>query len=367
MEGHHSLAGRLAHAVHRRFLWLLLGCYAAAAVWPAPGLWLRGRSLGEVVVLGERLTLSLPLALLALLLANAGLGVRTGHLRGLLRGPWVLAAGLAANLLLPLAALAVLAAAVRTWHNADEAQALLAGVALVAAMPVAGSSAAWSQRADGDLSLSLGLVLGSTLLSPLTTPVALHAGGLLTAGGYADALHGLAASGTGGFLAVGVVAPSLLGLLGRRLAGEQRLAAAGPALKLAGSVVLLLLCYVNAAVSLPQAVADPDWDFLALLLAAVVAVCLSTFAAGWLLARLLRADAGRRAALVFGLGMNNNGTGLVLAGTALAAFPRVMLPLILYNLVQHLVAGVVSVRMAGTPGPGPAGSAAVPPRGRDAA
>jgi BASS family bile acid:Na+ symporter len=366
MDAHHSFAARLAHVVHRRFLWVLLGCYAAAALGPAPGLWLRRLSLGEVTVLGERLTLSLPLALLAFLLANAGLGVRAGRLRGLLPGPWVLVSGLAANLLLPLAALAALAWAVRGWHNADEANALLAGVALVAAMPVAGSSAAWSQRSDGDLSLSLGLVLGSTLLSPLTTPVALHAAGLLAAGGYADALHGLAESGTGGFLAVGVVGPSLLGLLGRPLIGEARLAAAGPGLRMAGSLVLLLLCYVNAAVSLPQAVADPDWDYLALLLAAVVGVCLAAFAGGWLLGRLLRADAAQRIALTFGLGMNNNGTGLVLAGTALAAFPRVMLPLILYNLLQHLVAGAVSVRMAGAPDPRPP-AAAAPARRRGAA
>jgi BASS family bile acid:Na+ symporter len=44
---------------------------------------------------------------------------------------------------------------------------------------------------------------------------------------------------------------------------------------------------------------------------------------------------------MYGLGMNNNGTGLVLASLALASFPRVMVPIILYNLVQHLVAGAV--------------------------
>jgi BASS family bile acid:Na+ symporter len=347
MDGAHDFVARLAHAMHRRFLWLLLACYAAAALWPGLGLWLRGLSLGQVEVLGERLALSLPLALLAVLLANAGLGVRSGQLRGLLRAPAALAAGMAANWLLPLGGLCALAWGLRAWHNAEEAQCLLVGVALAAAMPVAGSSAAWSQRSDGDLSLSLGLVLGSTLLSPLATPVALHAAGLVTQGDYAEALRRLADSGTGGFLAAGVVLPVLLGLLGRRLLGEGRAAAAGPALKLTGSAVLLLLCYVNAAVSLPQAVADPDWDFLALLLAAVVAVCGGAFGAGWLLSRLLRADRARRAALTFGLGMNNNGTGLVLAGTALAAYPRVMLPLILYNLAQHLIAGAVSMRLGG--------------------
>jgi bile acid:Na+ symporter, BASS family len=44
--------------------------------------------------------------------------------------------------------------------------------------------------------------------------------------------------------------------------------------------------------------------------------------------------------LVFGLGMNNNGTGMVLAASALAHLPNVMLPIILYNLVQHVAAGV---------------------------
>ena len=44
---------------------------------------------------------------------------------------------------------------------------------------------------------------------------------------------------------------------------------------------------------------------------------------------------------MFGLGMNNNGTGLVLASMSLADHPRVMLPIIFYNLVQHLIAGFV--------------------------
>ena len=63
------------------------------------------------------------------------------------------------------------------------------------------------------------------------------------------------------------------------------------------------------------------------------------FAAGWGIAKFLRAGRDQRAALMFGLGMNNNGTGLVLAATALAAHPQVMLPIIFYNLAQHLVAG----------------------------
>jgi len=44
---------------------------------------------------------------------------------------------------------------------------------------------------------------------------------------------------------------------------------------------------------------------------------------------------------MYGLGMNNNGTGLVLASLTLASYPRIMIPIIFYNIVQHLVAGAV--------------------------
>src|SRR5207249_3855380 len=83
----------------------------------------------------------------------------------------------------------------------------------------------------------------------------------------------------------------------------------------------------------------PDWDFLAVNLAVVVTLCFLAFAAGWLIARWLKADLPQQVSLMFGLGMNNNGTGLVLASMALADHPRVLLPIIFYNLVQHLLAG----------------------------
>ncbi len=348
MDSHKNTMHAIAHFIHRHFLILLLAAYAAAALVPAPGLWLRGVSLGTTSVAGEAVHWTLPLVMLAVILFNAGLGMQMRRLTELVRQPSALAAGLAANLFLPLALLMSLSVLLHFWHDHGEAQSLLVGLALVAAMPVAGSSAAWVQRADGDLPLSLGLVLGSTLLSPWTTPLALHAVGLLTDGTYADALHRLADAGTGTFLLAGVVVPSLAGALVHALVGEARLARVRPYLKLGSTLVLLVLCYANAAVALPHMMVDPDWDFVAMLLVAVAALCATTFAAGWVLSRLLRTDPGQRAALMYGLGMNNNGTGLVLAAAALAAYPRVLLPLIAYNLVQHLVAGGVGLTMKTT-------------------
>ena len=65
------------------------------------------------------------------------------------------------------------------------------------------------------------------------------------------------------------------------------------------------------------------------------------FGAGAIVACFLQTSHPERTSLMFGLGMNNNGTGLVLASMTLADHPQVMLPIIFYNLVQHLVAGGV--------------------------
>lgn len=333
----------LSHLIHEHFIVLLLGSYAVAAVWPGPGLAIRSISFGEVTVFGETARITLPVVMLALLLLNAGLGVQTGELRNLLWHPLTLGTGLAANLLVPIVYIFAVSQVMRLWHNPDEVQNVLVGLALVASMPIAGSSTAWSQNANGNLALSLGLVLFSTFLSPLTTPVALHSVGWITTGDYSEDLHELASDGAGGFLAVSVILPSLLGITGHAAIGGSRMNRAKPVLRLLNSIDLLLLNYSNAAVSLPQTVADPDWDFLVVTLAVVVALCILSFAVGWCIAYWLKAGLPQQVSLMFDLGMNNNGTGLVLASMALADHPRVLLPIIFYNLVQHLVAGAVDL------------------------
>jgi BASS family bile acid:Na+ symporter len=336
-----NLVVSLSHVVHENFLWFVLGSYVVAAAWPTLGVMIRDVSFGTIILFKETVKISLPVVMLAFLLLNAGLGVQTSELKNLGRRPLVLAAGLAGNLFVPIAYIGVVSQTMQLWHNSDEVQNILVGLALVASMPIAGSSTAWSQNANGNLALSLGLVVLSTLLSPLTTPVVLHAVGLLTTGDYSEDLHELASSGTGGFLAVGVILPVLLGMAGHAAVGEARIASSKPALKLVNSINLLLLTYSNASLSLPQVVAEPDWDFLAVILAAVACLCVLAFVSGWLIAWLVRADVRQRISLMFGLGMNNNGTGLVLASMALADHPLVLLPIIFYNLVQHLVAGGV--------------------------
>ncbi len=104
-------------------------------------------------------------------------------------------------------------------------------------------------------------------------------------------------------------------------------------LKFINSIVLLLMNYSNAPVSLPQAIADRDYDFLACTLAISAGLCSTLFAAGYVMSRLFKLERDDRTSLMFGLRMNNNGTGLVLASLALSAYPIIMVPLIFYDLI----------------------------------
>lgn len=339
MERVRNFADAASRFLDRYFLVLLLVGYVLAAVLPGLGLRMRRMSVGDVAVAGDQVTLSLPFLMLAFLLLNAGLATETSALRNTIRRPWLLVLGLLANLAVPLVFILVIAGCMHGWPEVEETQTILMGLALVAAMPIAGSSTAWTQKSDGDLALSLGLVLLSTFLSPWTTPLVLKSVSFLREGDFSEDLHELATEGTGTFLFLGVLLPSALGIGIRHALGEERMKAAKPFVKLANGIVLLALVYSNASLSLPDVVARPDADYLVLIVVAVVALCLAAFASGWWLSRAMKLNEKQTASMVFGLGMNNNGTGLVLAAMALRGHPEAMLPILCYNLVQHLVAG----------------------------
>ncbi len=342
----HHAAARIVHVIHKYFILIIILSYILSAIYPDLGLRIRSANLGSAEFFHEQISFSLPPAMLAFLLFNAGLGVRIRELAGVLHSPSLLLAGAAANLLAPLVFVISVSFTMKLWHNPDEVQQILTGLALVASMPIAGASTAWAQNANGNLALSLGLILLTTLCSPILTPIVLHTVGFVTTGDYSEDLHELAASGAGSFLGVWVILPSLLGIFTHRIVGEKFAALISPYVKLANFVILALLNYSNAALTLPGVISQPDLDFVAIMLIIVSVLCFVMFGAGYLLSRAFRADRADAASLMFGLGMNNNGVGLVLASQALPDHPGVMLPIIFYNLIQHFVASLVDLVMS---------------------
>lgn len=337
-----SLSALASHFIHRHFLILLVLSYGLAAIAPQFGLWLRHIQLGQAHLPdGSSIKLSLALVMLAFLLFNAGLGIKVRELTGLWKQPTVIVCGFVANIAVPIILVLGLRGLMQFWHSSDELQNLLVGLAMIISMPIAGSSTAWSQNANGNLSLSLGLVFLSTMLSPITTPVVLNIFGGITIGDYSSDLRELASQGTNAFMILTVVLPSILGIFAHVILGEQRTGSIKPFLKLANFIVLLLLNYSNASTSLPEVFGKPDADYLLFVYCTTIVLCVAAFSAGWLISKWLKTSRTDQAALMFGLGMNNNGTGLVLATATLSDHPAVLLPMIFYTLVQQVLAAIV--------------------------
>jgi BASS family bile acid:Na+ symporter len=337
-------ADRLASFFQRHFLWLLLACYLLAACWPTPGLTMRlwewkPARLGYV-------PLSLPLFLLAVMLFSAAILTDLSQLRIVSRHPFVLAAALVAVWLGP--ALLVLVAGVLVPWTIDgrTTAGLLVGLALVATMPVANSSVAWTQHAAGNLGLGIALVVVSILLSPWVTPHLLTLLGMSLSPGERAYCAALVNQFSGLFFIVWVILPTLAGFLCRLALTPERVAAAQSWLNLASATALLLLNYINSALALPEIRESP----LSLLVAtAVFAALLSVvgLVAGWLIAWLMRLKSETRIALMFGLSMKHTGLALILAGAVLSNAPIATLMIVLATLMQHLLAGVVQRCMSG--------------------
>lgn len=328
--------------LQRRMLWLLLGSYGVGAFAPRMGVRLRDLSMGTLrLPFGTTQEATLPTLMLGFLLVVAGLGTDLRQLKHVARKPALVVLGLVANTLWPVVFTTVVAFVVQSWRNDVEAQSLLVGLAMAGAMPVAGASATWSQNAEGNIALSLAIVLGSTIASPVLTPLVLHAVAGVTHGDYSEDLDELAQGTAVAFVVFAVVVPSLLGLTMRRLVGARRIERVLPALKCANLVVLLLLNYSNASLVLPGIVRTSNMNFVLLAASITACMCAGGFVAGWTIARKLGAARGDRISLTFALGMSNNGSGLVLASSALSDHPLVLLPLVLYNLAQQCGAGVV--------------------------
>jgi BASS family bile acid:Na+ symporter len=331
-----GLRSRFSHFLHRYFLGLLISSYALGGLFPGFGKVICHISLGQISVFGETTSFSMGMLMLGILLFNAALSLE--RVRDLIRTPRFLVAGLAANLFLPVIVLYFTSYTMSFWSTSEHLQAVIVALALLSAVPVAGSATAYTQNTDGDVPLSIGLVLLSTFLSPWLMPISLHLINYFSFGDYTPALLQLETGAPTLVLFLSVLLPSVLGLGMRPLLGTQRIQSFKPNLKLLNSTCLLLLNYAMASIALPQVFVSPDWGFLATALCFGFLLCAIDFMSGWWIARILRAKTAQCLALMFGVGMNNNGTALVLASLAFVNTPKILVPMIFYNLVQNVIA-----------------------------
>ncbi|MGD1221923.1 sodium-dependent transporter [Streptomyces krungchingensis] len=314
--------------------WAVGAAYLAAAAAPGPGLWLRRtHPVLQVPVDTSHL-------LLSLVLFSAGLQVPVRDLRSLVRRPTPLLTGLVLHLVAPLLIIPGVAFALRHSPDSDGGSGLIAGMIVIVAMPVAAGATVWTGKGAGDQPTTVGLVLTSTFVSPLTIPVTMTALCPLLDGAYAGTLAAAAQSAGSGFALSGVL-PCGAGIL-CRTALPQRLTArlldlAVPA-ALLGS---LLLTYVNAGAALAPFLTHPEPLLFTAALTVSATVCGLSFALGAITTRLLRLDASVGVSVTLACGMTNSSAGAVLVATTLPDRPHVLLPVLAYSLLQKVAAGRV--------------------------
>lgn len=334
--------GKAASWIHGSFLWLLVASYLLAAVAPGPGLAIRRlaftRSTGGEV--------SAPLLLLALLLFCAAVVVRGSQVRDLLQRPSVLLLSLLAVWIMPGLFVGLMSWLLPLFLGPNISAGMMIGLALVAAMPVANSSVAWTQNAHGNVALGLGLIVLTIVLSPIATPQMLNLMGLALSEAETKHCEMLVTKFSGAFFIIWVILPSAAGLVCNRLAGPGRIERARGSIRFVSAIALLTLNYTNASLAMPKVIKSESVQTILFFAIMAMSISVLGIASAWLMSRVLSLGEDSWISLVFGFSMKHTGLALVLAGEVLQDEPRAILMIVLATLLQHIVAGIVDKWLA---------------------
>ncbi len=316
----------------------LLFAYALATFLPAPGLWLRGLRLGAESV-------HPPQILLALLLLTAGISTSRDALRRVLFFRYQMLLMLTLSWIAP--AMSAMVIAFGVWCLGCPGSVAL-GIVIVSAMPIANSSVGWSTLLGGHVAMSIAILVCSTALSPLLTPLLVSLGSQEIGAAEAALRSTPWSEGMGQFFFVWVLLPVFAGVLvaGRltRVQSKQLT----PSLKRLSFGILVLLNYLNGAACLPRLAEQPEMLFWP----AVAALALLGLSFGacqffkWLSNKfsiIPRLSSANQNSLTLAVVMRNTGAALVFAGEALPTFALVSITIVTYTLVQHLGVGVLLV------------------------
>jgi BASS family bile acid:Na+ symporter len=333
---------RLAALLHRYFLAILLAVYLLAGLLPGPGAWIRELAVRFPGGSQERFSM----VLLAVLLFCAAAVIELSDVRDLIEHPSTLLSGLLACWFGPLLLVVAAGFLLPRMFGGPATGGLLVGLALVAAMPVANSSAGWTQNARGNVTLSLGLIVLSILLSPLATPNLLKFMGLVLSADDTKHLAQVVEQFSGWKFILWVILPSIAGAAAAWLAGPRRITSLKPWFRIITLTCILVLNYANASLAVERIWSDGQLGVA--VLAAILATAVSLVGIGLAViqSRACHLPRATTLALMFSLSMKHTGLALVLAGEFLHDEPRVILVILLSTLAQHVAAAAVDWNMS---------------------
>ncbi len=332
----------MSNARTRRFTFLhaLIACYVVAMFWPAPGQWLLSvRPLPEDPF-GQHQFLRIVLAV-AVFLASLAVG---RQLRGRLSRHCVGLAAVAAvsKIVLGLGMLGLIALAMPLAAGSSALTGLMAGLAVVVAMPTAVSAIAWTSRTRSDETVALLTTITTTIGTPITVGLLL-ALIPLTGRGSIDAVD---YQYTLNVLFCCLIVPGAAGICVGRLAIAEgaNLAFVGPV----NSCLILALNYCNASLLFPSIF--PSQSVLPAIVASMLAlaVLVILMSAGKLIGSALRATPRQAAAMRYSISMYNTGLAIVIVAEASHANPWIVLTPAVFTILQHIAAAGIE-RAAAVP------------------
>jgi tagaturonate reductase len=214
--------------------------------------------------------------------------------------------------------------------------AIITGYVLLMATPTAVSGYIWSSIYRGNGALSLTLILVSTALTPLLTPLTVR---LLAQTAIEIDTTGMILS-----LFKMVLLPSLLGVLINNLTKGKVNDHITPCLKPFSKIALVFVIIINTSQVSNQLLASASWEYLpvALLCAAIAA---SGFPIAFVLGKWAKLSTEDNISLTFAIALRNISAGLVLAIDYFP--PETALPVIFGIVFQQTISALMGFFLFG--------------------
>lgn len=285
-----------------------------------------------------------PMLTLSIIVFNAALLVDFKELLKIKKYLWIILIAILANFFAGILFFFLIKLPVGLLVSKDSLQQIVIAIAILTAVPIAGTATAWTQTIKGNVTLTLEMLITTTLLSPILAPVILRFFSHFLTGEYSLNLLNLAGKGADSFLTFVVVVPTIIGLLINVSLGKLFINKASSLIKLSNQVALLLLIYLNSSVVLPD-LFFKNHDFPVIFTCLILAVfyCIFTYLVGWVIAMFFNSSTKDEIALIFSEGMKNVGAAFVLSNFGFPQYHDVGLLILFFALTQQLIASYVKI------------------------
>lgn len=204
------------------------------------------------------------------------------------------------------------------------------GYNLVRAVPTAVVGSVWATMFNGNLAVSLAILLIDTLLAPAITPFMLKI--------YTGTAVQLDTFGMMKSLCFMVVIPFILGIIFNHFFKKQIKETIGPITNPISKILFFVEIIINVSQVSQRIVSEASWDYALVIVAALILSILG-FIIGHVVSRVMRLQKKEDVSITFAVALRNTNAALVLA---IGFLPELAaLPIIFSIVIQQTLAAIM--------------------------